>query len=383
MIADPISPPERILALREAMVDRLKRDRSWDSRTEAAFRKVPRHLFLPGIEIDKVYSGDVIPTRYDENKRAISSSSEVAIMAVMADQLELAAGMRVLEVGAGTGYNAAILCELVGATGSVTTVDIDPEIASEARERLDAAGYGSVRVVTGDGWEGVADGAPYDRIELTASTSDLSPQWVDQLAEGGILLVPLWLRAGWMVLAAFRKQDGTLRTVSVRGGGFMPLRGPNAPVDPGVARGDHRVVGARAEDLDAIFGHLAADPDIVLGPSYRQNLWDRMTALAAFGADLIGLRGLGIGLYDARSGGLAVALFASLGYLGPRVVYAVYGERRALERLRALVEEGPQGLDEIEIEAQPLITPVTEGGITRRHYRPIVRRIGSRRGGPA
>jgi protein-L-isoaspartate(D-aspartate) O-methyltransferase len=360
------------------MVDRLKPRIIRDPRIEAAFRAVPRHLFLPNVPLEKVYSGDVIPTRLDDKGVPISSSSEVAVMAVMIEQLELAEGQRVLEIGAGTGYNAAIIAELVGEGGRVTTIDIDSEIAAEARARLDVAGYERVRVVTADGWDGLEGEAPHDRIVLTASTGDLSPAWVDQLADDGILLVPLWMTVGWQMLVAFRKHDGALSSVSARGGGFMALRGIGALVDPGVRRDKWRIVGAREDDLDGIFALLETEPDVILGPPYDPlGLWERQTAIAAAGNELISVshagRGLGVGLYDRTADGLVVASFSFLGHLGPRIAYLAYGDTAALPAIRALVEDGPRSCAEIEVEAVPLSAPVSDGGVLRRHFRPLVR----------
>jgi protein-L-isoaspartate(D-aspartate) O-methyltransferase len=366
--------------LRDAMVDRLKDGVFRDARIEAAFRKVPRHLFLPGTDVERVYGGEAIPIRWDEQKRPISSSSEVAIMAMMAEQLELAEGMRVLEIGAGTGYNAAILSELVGPSGQVVTIDIDPEISAEARAHLGATGHGAVEVRTGDGWDGVADGAPYDRIVLAASTADLSPSWIDQLSEGGILVVPLWIRAGWQAVVALRKAAGRLVSTDVRGGGFIALRGRAAPPDVSASRGGWRIVGAAEEDRDAIFALLETEPRIVLGPEYdaaRGRSWDRMTALV-LATPLIGVTGSGKGfghaLYDRASGHLAVATFGHVGYLGSRIVYALYGGEGALMAHQDAVEQAPTSCADLEVEAEPLSSPNVDGGIRREHYRPRVRR---------
>ena len=156
--------------LRARMIDQLKgRGLAMAPAIEEAFRGVPREVFLPGIPIERVYSGDAIITRSDEQGRPISSSSEVGIMIAMAQLLDVAPGQRILEIGAGTGYNAAVLSRLVGDRGAITTIDIDPDIAAEARDHLTRAGFDRVAVVTGDGWEGKIPGAPYDRIEVTAS----------------------------------------------------------------------------------------------------------------------------------------------------------------------------------------------------------------------
>src|SRR5207302_8519757 len=128
---------------------------------ERAFDKVPRETFLPGVAIEQVYSGDMIPTKHDTSGILVSSSSEVGVMASMIEMCELAPGHRVLEIGAGTGYNAAILATIVGGQGEVTTVDIDPACVNEARDHLASAGFARVDVIDADGWYGHARRAPY------------------------------------------------------------------------------------------------------------------------------------------------------------------------------------------------------------------------------
>lgn len=119
-----VNDPE--CGLLDRMVNRLvERGFVQTARVEGAFRAVPRHIFLPGVPFDKVYSGNAILTRRGPDGLPYSSSSEVAIMAVMAEQLELEPGHRMLEIGAGTGYNAAILSALVGPEGRVTTMDLE------------------------------------------------------------------------------------------------------------------------------------------------------------------------------------------------------------------------------------------------------------------
>lgn len=108
---------------------------------EQAFRAVPRHLFLPGIEPRQAYADEAVVTDRDVEGRPISSSSQPSIMALMLDQLGLQHGQRVLEVGAGTGYNAALVAEMVGETGRVVTVDIHAEVVRRARRNLELAGY--------------------------------------------------------------------------------------------------------------------------------------------------------------------------------------------------------------------------------------------------
>src|SRR5574339_136221 len=129
----------RAIALNQALADELK-SRGWIQTpdVEGAFRAVLRHYFLPGRPLEEVYSDHVIPTKQDPEGQWISSSSQPAIMAIMLEQLGLEPGHRVLEIGAGTGYNAALMAHIVGETGQVVTVDIDDDLVESAREHLTA-----------------------------------------------------------------------------------------------------------------------------------------------------------------------------------------------------------------------------------------------------
>ena len=173
-----------------------------------ALRVVPRHLFLPGIPAEAAYRDDAIVTRRGPDGQPTSSSSQPTIMAIMLDQLGLEPGQRVLEIGAGTGYNAALMKYLVGPSGSVITVDLDQDVAREAAAHLAAAGYPEVTVVAGDGAEGHPAGAPYDRVIATVGVSDLAPAWLGQLGPGGRIVVPLDLRGSQRSIA-FERADGT------------------------------------------------------------------------------------------------------------------------------------------------------------------------------
>ncbi len=222
-------PDSGIEDLHTRMIDRLVRNGSIRApRVLDAFRAVRRHAFLQGVPLDEVYSGRAIPTRFAPDGLATSSSSMPAIMAIMVEQLQVHPAHRILEIGAGTGYNAAVLAHLTGPSGVVTTVDIDAETTGDARRNLVQTGFGRVEIVTMDGWDGVPERAPYDRIEVTVGVWDLSPHWVTQLREGGILVVPLWLRAGLQASIAFLRHGDRLRSLSVEPCGFMRLRGPHA-----------------------------------------------------------------------------------------------------------------------------------------------------------
>src|SRR6266568_4985110 len=116
------------------------------------------------------------------------------------------------------------MAELVGLGGEVTTVDIDPEVTDQASQCLDEAGYSQVRVVLADGEHGFAAHAPFDRIVVTAEAWDIPPAWVEQLAEGGTITVPLRMR-GLTRSITFARDDGHLVSRSVHVCGFVPMRG--------------------------------------------------------------------------------------------------------------------------------------------------------------
>jgi protein-L-isoaspartate(D-aspartate) O-methyltransferase len=194
-----------------------------------AFRVLPRHIFLPGVEVTRAYEDIAIVTK-EIHGVPVSSSSQPAMMAIMLEQLDLQAGQRVLEIGAGTGFNAALMARLVGDPSLVTTVDIDDDLVTQARTNLAAAGFEGVNAICADGGQGYRPNAPYDRIVLTVGAWDISPAWLEQLREGGILLLPLDFN-GPQLSVAFEKRDGALHSRSARCCGFMRLRGEHAGPD--------------------------------------------------------------------------------------------------------------------------------------------------------
>jgi protein-L-isoaspartate(D-aspartate) O-methyltransferase len=214
-----------IQARQRSLVDQLKeQDCITTSAVEQAFLAVPRHRFLPGEPLDNVYADRSVITRRDAEGRPTSSSSQPAIMAIMLEQLDLKPGQRVLEIGAGTGFNAALIASIVGPDGAVVTVDIQPDLVKGAREALDRAGYGWIQAIAGDGGYGYAEGAPYDRIILSVASSVIAPAWRKQLAPGGKLVLPLALPGGQQSVA-FERRDQELVSLSASGCGFMGLQG--------------------------------------------------------------------------------------------------------------------------------------------------------------
>jgi protein-L-isoaspartate(D-aspartate) O-methyltransferase len=199
------------------------------ARIEAAFESVPRHLFLPGLPLDEAYADEAITTKRIDSI-AVSSSSQPAIMAEMLEQLQPLPGQSVLEIGAGSGYNAALMSRLVGPRGSVVSVDIDPDLVAGAASHLRAAGCGNVEVVRGDGGFGHPRRSPYDRIIVTAASTDIPQAWREQLKPGGRLVLPLVLAGGAEASVAFVQKAGWLESASLVPCGFMPLRGAFASV---------------------------------------------------------------------------------------------------------------------------------------------------------
>jgi protein-L-isoaspartate(D-aspartate) O-methyltransferase len=221
---------DELARMRERLATRVVTARRIGSeRVAAALHAVPRHLFLPDQPPETAYRDDAIVTKRDETGQPISSSSQPAIMAVMLDQLDLVPGHRVLEIGAGTGYNAALISHIVGPSGQVTSVDIDPELVATAREHLARAGFGDVTVVCADGAGGDPEHAPYDRVIATVGVSDLAPAWLEQAASQARIVVPLDVR-GTQLSAAFERADpavpgGPWTSRSLAPCGFMRMRG--------------------------------------------------------------------------------------------------------------------------------------------------------------
>lgn len=212
----------------------------------AAFSRIPRHPFISHYYVhivgtsewrrheqsdtiewyEYIYQDQSLTTCVDQYGRTLSSSSQPGIMASVLDALDVQPGMRVLEIGTGTGYNAALLAALTGDPHLVTTIDIDAIAVEKARHTLhEVVGEGMV-VIQGDGTQGYGGNAPYDRIIVTASTPIIPRSWVEQLAPDGVLvsvLQPEYTLSGGVLRAT--KQDTMLIGQIVRPASFMVLRG--------------------------------------------------------------------------------------------------------------------------------------------------------------
>ena len=195
----------QIIQLHDRFVEDLKiKGHIETPEVEAAFRAVPRHLFLPDVPLERVYSDEAILTKL-QNGQLVSSSSQPAMMAIMLEQLDLQPGHRVLEVGAGSGYNAGLMAHIVGDSGQVTTIDIDEDLVEGARNGLREAGRDAVTVVCQDGGFGHPDHAPYDRIILTVAAWDIVPAWREQLKPGD------GCSYRWKLVEAFRNRSPSIK----------------------------------------------------------------------------------------------------------------------------------------------------------------------------
>jgi protein-L-isoaspartate(D-aspartate) O-methyltransferase len=230
----------------------------------AALRKVPRHLFTPGVPLARAYEDDaVVLPQAGEGSAGRSPVSAPSMIAGMLAQLDVRPGESVLEIGSG-GYQAALLRELAGPGGSVTTLDIDPDVVSRARACLDRAGYGDVRTLCGDGEYGAPGGGPFDKIIVAVEAWDVPPAWTGQLAPGGRLVVPLLTR-GMPRSWALDRRDGHLVSRSNLPAFFVSMRGAageyrewSVPMDePGVSLWGEEPEPAGV-DRAALAGVLAA-----------------------------------------------------------------------------------------------------------------------------
>ncbi len=167
-----------------------------DERIAEALRRVPRHRFVPTREREAAYANAPLPIGSGQ------TISQPYIVALMSDLLEVEPGARVLEIGTGSGYQAAILAEL-GA--QVYSLEIIPELADRAAQLLAELGYANVRVGRGDGYSGWPEHAPYDGIVVTAAAAAVPAALEEQLADGGRLVIPIGSRGGNQVLRLIRR----------------------------------------------------------------------------------------------------------------------------------------------------------------------------------
>ncbi|MFE7772925.1 methyltransferase domain-containing protein [Streptomyces sp. NPDC057445] len=287
-VEDPFAGPAA--EVRQALVRRIAAtgvldDPAW----RAAFGEVPRHLFVPYYFVstfagyERLWSGDPDPVRRERWLRGayadgplatrvrdgelVSSSSQPSLMARMLDELEIGDGHRVLEIGAGTGYNAALLSHRLGEE-LVTTVELDPEITDSARAHLAAAGYHPT-VISGDGARGCPQRAPFDRIIVTCALPSVPQAWLRQCRPGAGILAPL---AGGLVVLRVGDADHAEGNFLHTPAYFVPLRGGRPAVRPPVP---HSAGLPRRTADSELFGFLLALTAGSLDPHEALSLWQR------------------------------------------------------------------------------------------------------------
>jgi protein-L-isoaspartate(D-aspartate) O-methyltransferase len=204
---------------RERMVlETIERRGITDEDVLNAMRAVPRHLFVPENQRDHAYGDYPLPIGYGQ------TISQPYIVALMTELLELKEGDKVLEIGTGSGYQAAILAEIPGL--QVYTIEIVPELAARAQEQLESQGYANVHCKQGDGYYGWPEYGPFDAIIVTAAPDHLPPLLVEQLANGGRMVIPIGPPGGYQTLWKFVKgPNGELQALNKGGVAFVPFTG--------------------------------------------------------------------------------------------------------------------------------------------------------------
>ena len=186
----------------------------------AAMRRVPRHLFMPAGRRDEAYEDRPVPIGWDQ------TISQPYVVASMTEEACVGPGARVLEIGTGSGYQAAVLAAI---TDHVFSIEIKEPLAQRARASLDAAGFESVTTKHGDGYHGWAEHGPFDAILVTAAAPHVPPPLVRQLAPGGRMVIPVGPALAVQDLMLVTKDaEGTIRTKSLYPVRFVPLTGAGA-----------------------------------------------------------------------------------------------------------------------------------------------------------
>jgi len=205
---------EAELTRKARLVLELRRAGISDARVLGAIEKTPRELFVPASFQAQAYENIALPIG---NSQTIS---QPYVVALMTERLELSGREKVLEVGTGSGYQTAVLAELARRVCSIERL---PRLAERARATLEALGYDNVWVRVGNGTLGWPDQAPFDRIIVTAAAEDIPPALVDQLAEGGVMVLPLGPHSGAQVIVKLTKTKQGLDREDLIGVRFVPL----------------------------------------------------------------------------------------------------------------------------------------------------------------
>ncbi|MDI6780303.1 MAG: protein-L-isoaspartate(D-aspartate) O-methyltransferase [Bacteroidota bacterium] len=201
---------------RESMVRYQIEDRGVkDTRVLDAMRKVPRHKFVPKQYSSEAYNDHPVPIGYGQ------TISQPYIVALMTELVDLQRGERVLEIGTGSGYQAAILAEI---TDSVYTIEIITELAQSSNATLNQLGYQNIKVKNADGYFGWKEYAPFDAIIVTAAAEHIPPPLIEQLNEGGKMIIPVGHAFQVQNLMLIEKKDGKIKSRSIIPVRFVPFK---------------------------------------------------------------------------------------------------------------------------------------------------------------
>ncbi|MEW1828406.1 methyltransferase, FxLD system [Streptomyces sp. NPDC088196] len=235
---------------RNHLVDEIVAGQTLPASVELAMRTVARDQHLPGLDPSAAYTDEAVTIKENPGgPLPLSLASVPSIVAMMLTQLDAQPGDHVLEIGAGTGYNAALLAEIVGEDGEVTTVDIEHDVALHARTTLNKTGYERVTVIERDGLKGAAENAPYDRMIATVGLWDLPSAWWKQLADGGRLVLPFRWR-GQTQSVSLTRHGGTFVSDDMQLCGFVPIIGQDGEHSAELADGTVRVHHDQDQPVD-------------------------------------------------------------------------------------------------------------------------------------
>lgn len=248
-MTDEAADSDDAAALRNRAVDELVAG-GWvvTPAIEDALRKVERHLAVPEVPVEAAYRPyDAVVTKRDAYGISQSSVSAMQIQAMQLEQAAIRPGMRGVEIGSG-GVNAAYIAELIGPDGSLTSIDIDPDVTERAERFLKATGYGEqVRVVLADADAPLPVDGPLDFVIVTAGAWDIAPSWLQALAEGGRLVVPLRMRSLTRAIGFVREGDYLVST-SAQVCGFVPMQGEGAHEEQLLLLNGTAEIGLRFDD---------------------------------------------------------------------------------------------------------------------------------------
>jgi protein-L-isoaspartate(D-aspartate) O-methyltransferase len=217
IVDDEVHPQDEFDAIREEMVvTQIEARGVRDDNVLQAMRTVPRHEFVLEQYIRRAYIDQPLPINHGQ------TISQPFIVAWMSELLGVQGGDRVLEIGTGSGYQAAVLAEM---GVEVFTIEIIPELADEARERLERLGYTQIHMLTADGYFGWEEHAPFDAVIVTAAPDHLPQPLANQLAEDGRLVIPIGPVGAFQTLWLFEKIDGELQATNMGDVRFVPLTG--------------------------------------------------------------------------------------------------------------------------------------------------------------